>query len=271
MYNNDMIACCGDPRAPEGEIIVIQDRQLDKTVPIPLYFQLKKLILEEIDSGNYPVGSMIPTENELSQIFQISRTTVRQTITELVREERLYRIKSKGTFVARTKINQEFINTLQSFNEEMRRAGRKPTTEVLSLKKVALPENIALQMGMPQGTEAVYLYRKRCADGEPVVRVETYLPYDRCGFLLEHDFTFESLYTNLSDHPGTEIVRIQRICEARGADKEDCRVLNMKRGQPIHHFASFGYNRSGDLLEFSLANYRGDQSRFRVEIELGKK
>ena len=71
---------------------MLQDRRLDKSVPIPLYFQLKKFIAEEIDNGNYPPDSMIPTEKELSQIFDISRTTVRQAITELVQEE----LKARG-------------------------------------------------------------------------------------------------------------------------------------------------------------------------------
>lgn len=61
---------------------MLEDKRLDKDVPIPLYFQLEKLILEEIDNGNYPVGSMIPTEMELSQMFGISRTTVRQAISD---------------------------------------------------------------------------------------------------------------------------------------------------------------------------------------------
>ena len=84
-------------------------QKLDKTVPIPLYFQLKSLLLEEIKNGGYPVDGLIPTEKELSEMFQISRTTVRQAITELVQEGWLYRIKSKGTFVARVKSKQDFI------------------------------------------------------------------------------------------------------------------------------------------------------------------
>ena len=83
---------------------MLQDKQLNKNTPIPLYFQLKKLILDELDSGELPVGSMLPTENELIEMFGISRTTVRQAITELVQEGKLYRIKSKGTFVSKPKI-----------------------------------------------------------------------------------------------------------------------------------------------------------------------
>ena len=70
--------------------------RIDKSVPIPLYFQLKELILAEIKEGHYKSGDLIPTEKEISDAFQISRTTVRQAITELVQEGRLYRVKSKG-------------------------------------------------------------------------------------------------------------------------------------------------------------------------------
>ena len=64
----------------------LENKELDKTVPIPLYFQLKKLIVDEIKSRKYEVDSLIPTEKELSDQFDISRTTVRQAITELVQE-----------------------------------------------------------------------------------------------------------------------------------------------------------------------------------------
>ena len=68
---------------------------LNKTIPIPLYFQLKELILADIKSGKSPYGSMIPTENEFVTVLNVSRTTVRQAITELVQEGWLYRVKVK--------------------------------------------------------------------------------------------------------------------------------------------------------------------------------
>ncbi len=245
---------------------MLQERVLDKNTPIPLYFQLEKLIMEEIENGAYPVGSVIPTEKELSQMFGISRTTVRQAIADLVRKEQLYRIKSKGTFVARPKISQGFIQSIQSFDEDVRSEGRSPSTQVLELKELELPEEIALQMDMAPGARAVYLYRRRCADGEPIVRVETYLPYDLCSFTLTHDFTSESLYQVLSEREETDVSRITRICEARLANADDVAVLNMKRGRPIHYFISMGRNRAGRLIEYSIARYRGEQSQFRVEL-----
>lgn len=243
---------------------MLQDRRLDKSVPIPLYFQLKKFIAEEIDNGNYPPDSMIPTEKELSQIFDISRTTVRQAITELVQEERLYRVKSKGTFVCYPKIRQDFIMTLIPFNEDMIRAGKKPSTEVLALQLVHPPENVAEQLGIAPDGQAIYLHRKRCADGVPVVRVETYLPYEACKFVLDHDFSRESLYQVLSMNKETDITNITRICEARAANAEDENVLELKRGKPIQYFLSMGLNCHGRQIEYSVARYRGDQSSFKI-------
>ena len=187
---------------------MLEDKRLDKDVPIPLYFQLEKLILEEIDNGNYPVGSMIPTEMELSQMFGISRTTVRQAISDLVREEHLYRIKSKGTFVAHPKLVQGFIQSIQSFDDDVRSTGRTPSTEVLDLKLVELEPEVAQLLELPAGTKAIYLYRKRFADDEPIVRVETYLPYEACSFILGHDFNRESLYQVLSKRDDTRVTHV---------------------------------------------------------------
>ncbi len=245
---------------------MLQNRVLDKSVPIPLYFQLEKMIVEEIENGSYPVGSMIPTEKELIEMFDISRTTVRQAITDLVRKEYLYRVKSKGTFVSRPKIPQKFIQSILPFNEDVRLAGRTPSTEVLELSVVEISQEVAEQVDLPEGTEMIYLYRKRCADKDPIVRVETYLPYDLCKFVLQHDFSFDSLYEILSENENTNITQVKRMCEARAADADDVIVLGTKRGRPVLHFDTFGYNAFGKLIEYSIASYRGDQSKFKIEI-----
>lgn len=245
---------------------MLEQHKLDKTVPIPLYFQLKSILLEEIKSNAYPVDSLIPTEKEISEMFQISRTTVRQAITELVQEGWLYRIKSKGTFVARVKIKQDFIKRLESFNEQIARTGRKPSTELLALKTVEMSEHVASQLNASIGANAVYLYRKRCADGDPIVAVETYLPYDKCAFLLEHDMSQESMYNVLATSDETRICRVNRILEAVAANARDVEILDIRRGKPIHLFNTIGYNRMDEPIEYSIARYRGDRNRFEVDL-----
>ena len=111
-----------------------ETKTIDKNIPVPLYYQLKELILEAINENKYTAGDVIPTEKEISSYYQISRTTVRQAIGELVQEGILYRVKSKGTFVAEPKIKQEYISKIQSFNDEILHRGMTPSTEVLQFR-----------------------------------------------------------------------------------------------------------------------------------------
>ena len=245
---------------------MLEDHKLDKSVPIPLYFQLKSILLEEIKSNAYPVDTLIPTEKEISEMFKISRTTVRQAITELVQEGWLYRIKSKGTFVARVKIKQDFIKRLEPFNEQIERTGRKPSTELLALETVAMTEQVASHLQANAGEKAIYLYRKRCADGEPIVTVETYLPYDKCAFLLGHDMSRESMYNVLASSEKTRICRVNRTMEAVAANQRDVETLDIRRGKPIHLFNTVGYNKADEPIEYSIARYRGDRNRFEVDL-----
>ncbi|GGE27253.1 transcriptional regulator [Pullulanibacillus camelliae] len=246
--------------------MVIEPRRLDKSVPIPLYFQLKELILSEIKNGNYSIGSMIPTENELINLYQISRTTVRQAITELVQEGWLYRVKSKGTFVSKPKIDQSFIQALGSFNDQITALGRTPHTELLDFKVIEAPDNVAKELKLQPKEKAVYIHRRRFADDEPIVMVKTYLPYHRCSFVLEHDFSQESLYPVLATKDETHIHKIRRYIEALEAEEYDMKNLNINSGTAIQRFISIGYNFIDEPIEYSIARYRGDRNRFEVTI-----
>lgn len=246
--------------------MLTKTEKINKTVPIPLYFQLKTLILEEIKSGNYKVGSIIPTEKEFSDAFLISRTTVRQAITELVQEGWLYRIKSKGTFIAQPKISQDFIKKLESFNDQILRSGMTPSTEVLDLRTIKADSDVAVNLCLKENDRVIYLYRKRLADGEPIVTIETYLPYDACSFVLDHDLSKERLYSILNQKTDTAVFRVKRIVEAVEANKKDEKHLHIKAGKPIQHFASVGYNAYDQPIEYSLARYRGDRNSFEITV-----
>ncbi len=245
---------------------MLEGRKLDKSVPIPLYFQLKTLLLDAIKRGDYPVDSMIPTEKELSEMFQISRTTVRQAITEMVQEGWLYRIASKGTFVARLKIKQDFIKRLETFNDQIARTGCTPSTELLELRETEMPKHMRNRFGLSGNDKFVYLYRRRFADDEPIVTVETYLPGDKCAFVLEHDFERESLYNVLAESDKTRICRVTRILEAVAAYSQDVENLNVRRGKPIQLSTTIGYNSAEEPIEYSVARYRGDRNRFEVDL-----
>jgi len=248
---------------------VLNDRTLDKNVPIPLYFQLKQILLEEIKAGAYLVDEAIPTEKELSEMFEVSRTTVRQAVAELRHEGWLYCVKSKGTFVKSVKIKQDFIKRLESFNEQIERAGGVPSTEVLFLGAAKVTPADAEQFELEENAKMLALSRRRFVDHEPIVTVRTLLPLDRCAFLLEHDFQRESLYEVLSTRPESRVCRVTRVLEAVAANADDARLLNIPVGAPVQFSRTVGYNFEGQPVEYSIARYRGDKNRFEVELDIG--
>lgn len=242
------------------------ERKLDKNIPVPLYFQLKEMIVEAIKDGSYKRDSLIPTEKEFSEMFQISRTTVRQAITELVQEGWLYRVKSKGTFVSTPKIRQDFMSKLVTFADEMEKLGKTPRTEVLELKVIAASDTVASALQIDLGEQVIYLHRRRFAEEEAVVVVETYLPYKECAFVMQHDLEKSSLYGVLAEKEETDVYWVKRQVEAVEAKASDVQYLGIRKGKPIQLFHSFGHNAYGKPVEYSIARYRADRNCFEVTV-----
>lgn len=94
---------------------------LDKSSPIPLYYQLAELIRERIQSGELKPGDQLPSERDLSEQVAISRMTVRQAVAYLVREGTLVVKPGVGTFVAEPKLTYDALHLL-GFTEEMIRS-----------------------------------------------------------------------------------------------------------------------------------------------------
>ena len=184
----------------------------------------------------------------------------------MVQEGWLYRIASKGTFVARLKVKQDFIKRLESFNAQIERTGRVPSTKVVEMRRCGMPGPMQTRFRLSEPGDYLYIMRVRYADGEPIVLVETYLPYDRCSFVQEHDLNIEPLYSVLNTNRSVSVEHVTRILEAVEANATDVKYLLMKRGKPIQLSTTIGYTRANEPIEYSVARYRGDRNKFEVEI-----
>ena len=245
---------------------MLQDHTIDKNVPIPLYFQLKNLILDEIKNGSYKSGDMIPTENEISDMFGISRTTVRQAITDLVHDGQLYRIKSKGTFVSNPKVTQHVLNRYYTYDKEAEASGRKTTRVQLAKEIIPMPqEMIDLGAGKP-GDKVIFLKRKRLIENVPTVLVDAWLVYDKFAHLMDADLINNSLRTMMDANPDTRVCRMIRIIEAVPATKEDINELDVEPGSAIQKMTTIRFNEKGEVLDMAHAFHRGDMNRIELEI-----
>ena len=234
---------------------------LNKAVPIPLYYQLKQYILREIKKGAWQPGAQLPSEMLFCDTFCISRPTVRQALKELTAEGHLTRVNRHVT-VSKPKMAGEFFSTLQSFNAEMQAMGFVPSTQVLHIGLTNCQEASA-NLGIVG--ECISLVRLRFANNEPIVWVETFLP-PHMKELLNIDFTKVSLYEALNSLYQTQIKWAQRIFEATVAGTREADVLNIKRGAALCFVKTLSYDQNDKPVEYSVARYRGDKSKFMVRI-----
>lgn len=240
---------------------------LDRSTPIPLYYQIKKQILELIEQGKLAPGDMLPPENDLCEVLQVSRPTIRQAFRELVEEEYLIRYKAKGTFVATPKVKDQFLSKLESFNQEMLDKGMVPQTVVLALEKLPATPEFNEKLKLAFDAPLLHLSRLRSADNVQTVYLDTYLSYDRFPGLLDIDFTTHSLYQVLEDIYHVRVDRAQREIEAVNARKNEAALLNIAPNKALCLVRTLSYSASSlQPIEYSVARYRGDMTKFTVEI-----
>jgi len=240
--------------------------KINKDIPVPLYYQLKQVILNDIKQNVLKVGSSIPTEAEFCNMLNITRPTVRQALSELVNEGYLYRLKGKGTFVSKPKIDARFFQKLDSFNNEMTQKGLKPSTQVIDFKVIPGIKKINSIFDMPEEEELIYLYRLRFADEEPIVFLETYLPYSQYHEMMDEDFSSTSLYSAIEEKYDRKIARATRKIESVNASKENAQLLNIKKNDAIFFVKTTAYDQNDIVVEYSEARYRGDRNQFSIDL-----
>src|SRR5690606_18278907 len=148
--------------------------ELDRSSPVPLYFQVAEQIAEAIRRGDLAPGSRLDNRIPLADKLGLSRPTIRQAIQYLVDKGLLVRKRGVGTQVVHGQVKRSV--ELTSLYDDLRRAGQDPKTQVLALEPRPVDEAVAEILGVESGTEALYLERLRFAAGEPLALLHNWLP-----------------------------------------------------------------------------------------------
>jgi len=239
---------------------------VDHNSPVPYYAQVKEALRGRIERGEWKSGDQLPGEAELCTVFDVSRTVIRQALTELVYEGLIVRSKGKGTFVAEPKIMEGLAQKLTGFYQDMADRGNPPVSIVLKQQLVPVSAKIAGELQLDPGTPVIEIERLRFVRDEPMVLVTTILPYARCTAVLQADLTQQSLYGFMEKQCGLVITRGRRTMEAVPASQREAELLQIRVGAPLMLLDSVSYLEDGTPIEYYHALHRGDRSRFEAEL-----
>jgi GntR family transcriptional regulator len=232
--------------------------KLDNKSPLPLYFQLKSYIEDQINTGVWEPGSQIPSELELSEQFQISRTTIRQAIGELVNERKLERVQGRGTFVSEISIDKQ-IERVSGFSQDMRTRGLVPTSDILIFEKVVAPVKTAKALRLNEGDPAILLKRLRKGNDRRIALEIVYVPYEKFQDLLSVNIGNDSLYEILAKKFAVWPKYSEQVIESIRCPKEEAALLGIENGAPVFLFHTTAYDQYDQPLEYTEGYYRGDR------------
>lgn len=238
---------------------------LDRTSPVPLYYQLKEIFRSWITSGKFDSDGRFPSESELQGQFGVSRMTVRRALSELVHEGFLVREQGRGSFVVKPRV-QDQLRRLTSFTEDMRLRGLPTKSRILDFRLVHDPE-VAKAMGIPDSEELVQLRRLRLVRDDPVAIQNAFIRHRFCPGIVERGLAGGSLYKTLEERYGLRLGRALQTIEAKPADEYEAKLLKVGIGQPVLVLVRLTYLVDGEPIEHVRSAYRGDCYQFTVELE----
>jgi len=230
-------------------------------VTTPRYLDIGEQLAAEV-SLMQP-GDQLPKERELAERFEVSRMTVRQALSLLTDQGRVYSVRGHGTFVAEPHVAKDA--TLASFTEDMLARGFVPGSRVLDAVEVAAPGAVARALELPPGAPTFRIERLRLADDVPMCLETVHLPARLFPHLLETDLT-GSLYALLSSRFRTIITRAEQTFSATRLNRWQADLLGVPTGSPALVMRRISVDTRGRLVEHGESIYRNDRYEFKLGI-----
>lgn len=238
--------------------------ELDRSSPVPLYYQLAQALETAIRDGQLMPGDRFENELALAKRLMLSRPTTRRAIQELVDKGLLVRKRGVGTQVVQNPVNRGV--ELTSLFDDLARAGQKPTTRLLDYQIGVPKAHVAHELNLAEDRDVVTIKRLRSANGEPLAFMINYLPVEIAPdpSELENDGLYHSL-RNRNVH--IRLAR-QRI-GAKAAGAIEAQLLNEKPGAPLLTMNRTAFDDSGSAVEYGAHSYRA--ARYYFETTLVKR
>ena len=235
----------------------------------PLYQQIKLLILQSLEAGEWKPGESIPSEMDLAGRFRVSQGTVRKAIDELASENLVVRRQGKGTFVATHAEQHVRYRFLKLMPDSGDRDSEGPAQRaVLECKRVRAPAEVARALGLRPGDAVLQVRRVLSFRGVPTILEDLWLPGNAFkGLNAEHMASFVGpTYAMFEVEFGVRMVRAEEKIRAVAADASQAALLGVDPRSPLLSVERIAYTYNDTPMELRRGLYRTDTHHYRNEL-----
>ncbi len=238
--------------------------QMRKDVPIALYYQVKEELRRKILANEWKEGSRLPSEKEICEFFQVSRTTVRKAVDELEAEDYLEKKQGRGTYVKKHSISQK-LHKFYSFSEELKSLGINETAKLVVFKKIVPESTIRKALQLDSGAQVFWIKRIRYMDEKAYTVENSYIPVKFAPEMTAELIKTNGLYKTLNLFQ----VFPERATETFSAvnlTMEDADAMGLKVNDAAIHLIRITYS-GVNIIEYCQSVVRGDVFQYTVELK----
>lgn len=232
----------------------------------PLYQQIKALITQGLQSGEWKPGEMIPSEVELAGRFKVSQGTVRKAIDELSAENLVVRRQGKGTFVATHHEERAQFRFLRLVPDEGE--PHNPANKIIEVKRLRAPAEVARMLDIKSADSVVFIKRVQSFEGVPTILEELWLPGAIFkGLTAERLNEYKGpMYGLFETEFGTRMIRATEKIRALSADAEAAQLLGIALGTPLLSVERVSFTYGDKPVELRRGLYLTAQHHYQNEL-----
>lgn len=231
---------------------------------IPAYQRVYESLSKKIVTGEYPVGSLLPSEPLLEKIYHVSRITVRRAVELLERNGFVQCRQGIGTTVLNFHATQN-LNKITSFTQTLTKAGYVVSYKKCDIDVISADQKLADVLSINLGDSVVRFHRVVMASGKPISTIYNYIAYENVPDIEKHPLKFTSLYEFLAEKYFISFDMAQDTLRAIVADAALAEELEIEKGYPILASERRALYR-GKCLSYDVTYTRGDMYSFNVTL-----
>lgn len=241
-----------------------QPEAVDPSKNVSLYIQVKNELVKNIMNQTWRPHTLIPTETELMEMFDVSRTTIRQAISMLVQEGLLEKRQGKGTIVLPMKLVGD-LGRLRGFAEEVIERGMVPRSELIRAEFIPALNYEKSVLQLPDNESPLLIERIRFANDMPIAVERSCWPEKVGRILMKHDLNSAKYYEILEQN-GIYLKNAKEKISAINATIHEADLLGIRAGEALLEMTRLSYGIDGNPLEFTKTKFRSDQYSYDIEL-----
>jgi GntR family transcriptional regulator len=252
------------------------DRSIDRFSAVPYYYQLQEILKEDLDSGRWGPGELMPSEADLVSLFGVSRTVIRKALDLLEGEGRVVRIKGKGTVVASPKLRYEAVAEPGMWKKAWRTL--PSLHRIIDARRATVGGHLGKVLGLSPASEVFELTYVQAIEGNPSSLSQTFIREDASPVLArlasEGDGVPKAspggpdFLKQLVEGYGVHVRDSEVTIEAGLATEFESKMLGVPLHTPVFVLSSIDSGPDGSPLAFTRTAVRSDYFRFTVMIRL---